>query len=393
MSIPSLTKWAFLVYMLLVSVSAVSADDQTPSIFKWLTEPKTKEDQAPVDEGTSGVHIKEINKVAPKASMVLDKNCPEIVQPYKLTDNLASVTAFGLKEGVHAGIDMLGSGLMNLMQGQPVGSVRSDAARGIPASTKLAAKQLNWLPMSAELLYGEQLHQEETNILDRGHKLGKKYYPVADKMLQEILSQVDQQHEYEFKLFILKNAGGNAVARPGGFLYIDQGLIDNPTKHPKAYFALAHEVAHVLQRHETKELQSMVIDSVSDTKDLLKIMSGVRNNPSVILAHVKLEKDLFTRHHIDQELQADSCAVKLLSLVFSDAQGLPNSIKAFLKDLPQAELDKPAPPPQSDLERVAASVHDIVNTPVKRHPNSQERMQNLNAIYAEIQRGELSKGR
>lgn len=247
--------------------------------------------------------------------------------------------------------------------------------------------------MSAELLYGEQLHQEETNILEKGYKLGKKYYPVADKMLQEILSKVDQQHEYEFKLFILKNAGGNAVARPGGFLYIDHGLIENPAKHPKAYFSLANEEAHVLQRHETKELQSMVIDSVSDTKELLKIMSRGRNNPNVILAHVKLEKDLFTRHHIDQEMQADSCSVKLLSRVFPDGQGLTNSIKAFLKDLTTAELDKPAPPPQSDLERVAASVHDVVNTPVKRHPNSQERMQNLNAIYAEIQRGDPPKGK
>lgn len=393
MSIQSLAKWTFLVLVPLVVVSPANADDQTPSIFKWLTEPKTKEDQTPADEGASDVHIKEITRLAPKASVVLDKNCPEIVQPYKLTDNFVSVTAFVLKEEAQAGIKIVGSGLMNLIQGQPVGSIRLDAPRGIPASAKLAAKQLNWLPMSAELLYGEQLHQEETNILERGHKLGKKYYPVADKMLQEILSKVDQRHEYEFKLFILKNAGGNAVARPGGFLYIDQGLIDNPAKHPKAYFALAHEVAHVLQRHETKELQSMVIDSVSDTKDLLKIMSGVKNNPGVILAHVKLEKDLFTRHHIDQELQADSCAVKLLSRVFPDGQGLTNSIKAFLKDLPPPELDNPAPLPQSDIERVAASVHDVVNTPVKRHPNSQERTQNLNVIYAEIRRGSQPKGR
>jgi hypothetical protein len=87
-------------------------------------------------------------------------------------------------------------------------------------------------------------------------------------------------------------------------------------------------------------------------------------------------------------LQADSCAVKLLSRVFPDAQGLTDSIKAFLKDLPPAEPDKSAPLPQSELEKAAASVQDVVNSPVKRHPNSQERTQNLNTVYMEIQKQE-----
>lgn len=91
------------------------------------------------------------------------------------------------------------------MGGDP-GSVNLDTAEEIPSSLKLAAKQLNWLPMTAEVMYGERSHKEETNILARDHKLGKKYYPIADKMLGEILSK-DQKHEYGFKLFILKNDG------------------------------------------------------------------------------------------------------------------------------------------------------------------------------------------
>ena len=398
MGIP-FTKWALLTVFLavipLISITGANGAEQTPSILKWLTEPETKEGEQTQAGGVEGdIHIKEITRLAPKASVVLDKNCPQIVQPYKLTDNFASVTVYLVKQDVQAGIKALGRGFEGFVRGQGIGPIRLDnTARNTPASAKLAAKQLNWLPMNAELLYGEQLHQEETNILDRDRKLGKKYYPVADKMLQEVLSQIDEPHEYQFKLFILKNSGGNAVARPGGFIYIDQGLIDNPAKHPKAYFALAHEIAHVLQRHETKELQSMVIDSISDTGDLVKVMSSVRNNPSVILAHVKLEKDMFTRHHIDQELQADSCAVKLLSRVFPEEQGLTNSIKAFLKDLPPPELDARAPLPQTEIERAAASVHDIVNSPIKRHPNSQERTQNLNAVYVEIKQGEPLKSR
>ena len=38
----------------------------------------------------------------------------------------------------------------------------------------------------------------------------------------------------------------------------------------------------------------------------------------------------------------------------------------------------------SDEGKLAQSVHDIVDSPVKRHPNNEERLQNLRSITAEI---------
>jgi predicted Zn-dependent protease len=246
--------------------------------------------------------------------------------------------------------------------------------------------------MNAEVLYGERLHAEETNLLDRDSRLGKKHYPTADRMLQESLSKIGEPHDYEFKVFILKNSTRNAVARPGGFLYIDQGLIEDPAGHPKAYFAFAHEVAHVLQRHETKELQSMIVDSISSRDELVKTIFGVKKDPRIIFTHVKAKKNLFTRHHVDQELQADSCAAKLLSRVFPDLRSLANSLNAFLKDLPAPERTQPQPPPKSETDKLAATVHDIVDTPINRHPSSEERYRNLRAIYNEIMKENVSKG-
>lgn len=71
----------------------------------------------------------------------------------------------------------------------------------------------------------------------------------------------------------------------------------NNARHPKAYFALAHEVAHVLQRHETKDLQSMVIDSISAKKDLMNVISTAGSNSAGVIEHVKVGKNLFSRHH------------------------------------------------------------------------------------------------
>jgi hypothetical protein len=326
-----------------------------------------------VSSGAGDLHIQEIQKGTSKASVVFDKHCAHIVQPYRLADNVASVGAFALTEGI--------KNLPSYFSGRSAPVKDAD----LSASTKVAAKQMNWLPMSAEVLYGERAHSQETDVLDRESKLGRRYYPVADKMLKDILSKINERHEYEFNLYILKSSKRNALARPGGFIYVDQGLIDDAAQHPKAYFALAHEIAHVLQRHETKELQSMVVDSIQTKQELRKVMSGVGRDPTLILSRVHVQKNLFTQHHIDQELQADSCATRMLSRAFPDSRALAESLQAFLRDLPKVGENKQSrQQPRNDVEKLAALAHGVVNDPIRRHPTTQQRYDNLRAMYSEI---------
>ncbi len=87
---------------------------------------------------------------------------------------------------------------------------------------------------------------------------------------------------------------------------------------------------------------------------------------------------------LNSGMQADSCAVRLLSRALPDQKALAASINAFVSDLPKAEHAQASPTPQSDEGKLAQSVHDIVDTPVKRHPNNEERLQNLRSIYSEI---------
>ena len=327
----------------------------------------------PIDQTPS----RKITSVGTMASVMMDKKCHDIVQPYKLSDNMAVMAVFGIEQLKDSVTGDLGRMLGGAGPAQGQQNV-------IPAKMKLAAKQLNWLPMRVEKMYGERLHAQETGILARTNALGKKLYPIADAMLQRILSNVGQPYDYQFQLFILKSNNNNAIARPGGYLYVEKGLLDDPAKRPRAYFALAHEIAHVLQRHETQGLQSMLIDSISLKSDLMNLLSNSNGNFNPVLAHLKTGKNLFRRYHIDQELQADSCGTKLLARTFTDQGELAEAIHAFLKELPKPAASAPAPAPTSDVERLAASVHDIVDTPIARHPDSLERYNNLNIIYQEI---------
>lgn len=340
-------------------------------------------------QGQLEIRTREVTKLSPHASVVLDRNCPDVVQPFTLTDNAASLALFSAKEA----LGDVGSAFLK----DPAGFLTGKRKPALPstdrlsASARLAAKQLNWLPMTAEVAYGQRQHEQETDVLARESRLGRQHYPVADRMLQDILAAVGQPHEYQFQLFILKNSSRNAVARPGGFLYIDQGLIDDPARWPKAYFAIAHEVGHVLQRHETKELQSNAIDAIESKTDLLNVVTNARVDPNLLLNYVKVQKGRFTRYHVDQELQADSCAVRLLSRAL-DRPALGASLDAFVADLPR-------PQPQgmdtqsslADAGGLARSVQEVVDSPVKRHPTNQERVRNLREIQVEIRSGDRGR--
>ncbi|NJO13093.1 MAG: M48 family metalloprotease [Gammaproteobacteria bacterium] len=290
-------------------------------------------------------------------------------------------------------------GGLDFMRRQFQGGTEKPDAEPLSDEARLDAKRMNWLPMRTEVLYGERAHAAETNLLERDSKLGGKHYPAADALLAKLLAQVTGQHDYSFQLFILKNASRNAVARPGGFLYLDQGLIDDPIQLPKAHFALAHEIAHVLQRHETRELQGMIVDSFSTRDEMQKAIANVRTDPAAVLANVKVGKDIYARHHADQELQADSCAARLLARVYNEPRELAHALDAFLKDLPAPEAQSaPAAAPNSSAPpmdsktatqaaELAALTHEIVASPAARHPTTQERTDNLKAIYAEINAG------
>src|SRR5438552_8366977 len=144
-----------LVVSTLIGVAvAVGAEDK-PGFFESLIDRAKKEmspdrpaETQPKESQTTPSQPQEIKKVSKQASVVFDKKCEDIVQPYTLTDNLTALGSFTVKEGFGSLTDRAFGGR---------GGGRADA---IGESTKLAANQLNWLPMAVEVEYGERVHAD-----------------------------------------------------------------------------------------------------------------------------------------------------------------------------------------------------------------------------------------
>lgn len=92
-----------------------------------------------------------------------------------------------------------------------------------------------------------------------------EYKLVEDSLLVDELTQTLQplvhaieDTSFKFKFYIANNPTLNAFAMPGGFVVIHSGIIESAASWEELMGVLAHELAHVTQRHHVRGLISNV---------------------------------------------------------------------------------------------------------------------------------------
>lgn len=109
-------------------------------------------------------------------------------------------------------------------------------------------------------------------------KLGKEFYEKLDKLNalsrnekanvfltllgERILSRSDKA-PFEFKFSIIRSSAINAFATPGGYVYVNQGLINLVENEAQLAGVLAHEIAHVNGRHIAEIINKSKIINLS----------------------------------------------------------------------------------------------------------------------------------
>lgn len=358
------------------------------------------------------------------SSTEVDGKCTRLVVPFELSSNAIDLAQLGTSIAAEQLGAKINASIEQLISGSPPAAGNKGPVLQVPhAELRLAAKRMNWLPMDVELQYGRYLLEQKDKaggLLSRSGKKNTQLYQSANKMLEEVLSGVQEPHAYHFELFISTDSGNNAAALPGGILLIDRALVENPALRDKAYFALAHEIAHVLQRHETRAIQAKAFDAMalkSSQPEMVKTMQSAGKEPAAILSLLVQGKLLFERHSEAQELQSDACAVRLLDESFKkDDAKLRAALQGFINGLPKPEAEAGAAGKQvasagktsgTALQGGAASglktsattktsatnametlgnAVDLVTRPIDTHPSTEARVALLNEMLAEVRK-------
>jgi len=105
--------------------------------------------------------------------------------------------------------------------------------------------------------------QEEIDMgRSAARQVETQYGLVVDAALQERVSRIGnsiaavcdrKDLTYTFK--VLNNKEINAFALPGGFIYINKGLIDYLASDDELAGVIGHEVGHVVKRHTVKQIE------------------------------------------------------------------------------------------------------------------------------------------
>ncbi len=276
-----------------------------------------------------------------------DRMCTQVVVPFNLETNMKHI------------ISGFTSNLINLVK-------RKDQELQLE-ELKLKAKKANWMPLDAELYYGKSIHEQRMEktrkVLNRDSKRRyvRELYERGDASLERVLATLGEEHPYQFRLFLVDDRSVNAEAIPGGYLYVNSGVF----KTDYADLVIAHEIAHVLRRHTTKELQARLVDSVETVEDLKKLASSDSKDMEMFLEKLLLLQGAIVQYSKQQELQSDACAVRIA--LRAENPDLPKQIASYIADIEEDHVE---------ISKKASS-----------HPAYPERKERMISVYAEVKEG------
>jgi predicted Zn-dependent protease len=121
-------------------------------------------------------------------------------------------------------------------------------------------KGVNFYSLEREIALGKQLAQE----VERQAKLVEAPIPAefVNRLAQNLARNSDIKVPVTAKL--IDSSEVNAFALPGGFLFVNSGLLLKAETEAELAGAIAHEIAHVAARHATRQAsRGQVIDLAS----------------------------------------------------------------------------------------------------------------------------------
>ena len=86
---------------------------------------------------------------------------------------------------------------------------------------------------------------------------------VKDPALQQYINQLGDsiakltgRGDLDWQFFLVNTDVVNAFALPGGFIYVNRGIVERADKMDELAGVMGHEIGHVVKRHSVKQMQT-----------------------------------------------------------------------------------------------------------------------------------------
>lgn len=181
---------------------------------------------------------------------------------------------------------------------------------------------------------------------------------VADEPLQErvrrigerLVSVCDRQ-ELLYSFTVVKDEEANAFSLPGGYVFVNEGLIKKTETDDELASVIAHEIAHIAARHAVKRYETSLGYQLVQLASLAAARQGASARGLGIAFHAA--RLAYARQ---DELDADRLAVRYLKAAGFD----PNAMLTFLDRLHELHQGKTRYLPRGVVRPHYAMTHPFI---------------------------------
>ena len=177
-----------------------------------------------------------------------------------------------------------------------------------------------------EVALGEQNAREINDVLPIVSD------PFINQQINELgdsIARLTSRPDLDWHFYVVNSHQVNAFALPGGYIYVNRGLIENADRLDELAGVLGHEIGHVVQRHNVKQMQSS--QKIGIVATLACTLTNICNSGLGQAAINIGGTAVIARHSRHDELQADSEAVENVLRAGIDPEGIPSLFEALIQ--------------------------------------------------------------
>lgn len=148
--------------------------------------------------------------------------------------------------------------------------------------------------------------------------------------LGQKIAATTTRSDLQWRFRVVNSDQVNAFALPGGFIYVNRGLIERAERMDELAGTLGHEIGHVVRRHSVQQMQKATKANIGVS--LLCTLTSVCNS-AVAQVGINVAGNMwFAKHSRLDEAQADSEAVVNVVHAGVDPRGVPELFEVLLHD-------------------------------------------------------------
>ncbi len=176
---------------------------------------------------------------------------------------------------------------------------------------------------------------------------------VEDPLVTEYINQIGNKiaaqtnnGDYDFTFFVIKDSRINAFALPGGYIGIHTGLLEATRSEDELAGVLAHEVAHVTQRHIARAIHASSKQSILSTAIMLgAVLAGAASGSSdVMQAGMAVAQGTAMQQQINftrsNEHEADRIGISALAGAGFDPYGMASFFNVLSRQTTRAPNER-----------------------------------------------------